>query len=295
MPLDTTDCRILIVDTIPARLACYDTDRKIMWINTYSAMLLGKSPQQLIGKTCCEVWQNCTQPFLDCHIIRALNTGEPQKAEIKTAQDRIWSLKASPQKNEKGNIQFVCEYGHDITERVKLKELEDDINAITRHDLKSPAIAALNTVRLIKDDDNLNQDQRELLDELEKNGKHMLEIINHTLNHQKIERGDYVPDIKKVNALEILKDVRSSFNYETEQKKLSFTILLNGKFAENDSKFFIDAEENLLHTALINIVKNAIEASPPRSNVTIEASDEVNKKINIRNQACPVKIASVFV
>lgn len=289
------DCRNRIVDAVPARLVCYDTDRKILWINDYSAQLLGRQPEALLGKTCCEVWQNCSQPFMDCHIIKALRTAEPQKAEIETAQGRIWSLKVCPQKDESGRISFLCEYGHDITERVRLKELEDDINAITRHDLKSPAIATLNTVRLIKNDENLTTDQRDLLQELEKNGRHMLEIINHTLTLQKIERGEYESTIKRINILEILKDVSSSLLDQVEKKNLRFLILVNGEETREGEAFFVNAEENLLRTALMNLIKNAVEASPPDETVTLEAEDGPPRKLSIHNHgAVPAEIREKF-
>lgn len=294
MPCTQDQCRSRVVDIAPARLACYDSDLKIIWINEYSARLLDKKPADLIGRQCCQVWQNCEQQCRRCHMTKALETGEPQSAEIDTPHGRIWSLTAFPQKDVQGRIAFICEYGRDVTADKTIKTLEDEINAITRHDLKSPAIATLNIVRLIKDDDNLTQDQRELLKELERSGRHMLEIINQTMTLHKIEKGQYQAKMQRLDCLEVVRDVCAYFG-EQRQGESPIRILVNGQEARPDSACQIHAEENLLRTALMNIIKNACEASPPGQEVTIDISCEKSKTIAVRNKgAVPASVRHDF-
>lgn len=278
------DCRSHIADSIPARLACYDLERKILWINEYSAELLGKEVEELIGHPCCEVWQNCKQPFMECHIVRALKTGEPQQAEIETPHGRTWALMAFPRKDENGGLAYVSEYGRDITASKKLKKLEDEINAITRHDLKSPALATLNIVRLMKDDDNLTPDQRELLQELERSGNHMLEIINQTLTLHKIEQGNYEAVIRRLNCLNVVREVCAYFKQHRSAMDKKIIVLVDGSKPGKQSACYVNAEESLLRTALMNIVKNALEASPPGEDVTIDIRNGRTRTIRIRNK-----------
>lgn len=277
-------CREHILDTIPARLACYDAERRLLWINRHSARLLGKTPEQLLGQTCCEIWQKCAQPFKECHLIRAIRTGEPQEAEIETPQGRIWSLAAFPCSDEEGKIAFISEYGHDVTAAKRLSALEDEINAITRHDLKTPAIATLSIVRLMKSADNLTEDQHDLLEELERSGTQMLEIINQTHTLRRIEQGKYEPELRPVDCVAVTRDVRSYFRQQCSARNADIRILLNGTDADDRTACFVPAEENLLRTALMNLVKNACEASPSESDVLIEIECGQPKTIRVRNK-----------
>jgi len=295
MPCSQEECIHRVVDEVPARLACYDNELRVLWINSYSASLLGKSPSELLGRKCCDVWQNCKQQCRKCHMTRALETGDSQVAEIDTPRGRIWSLTAFPQKNERGSIEFICEYGHDITADKKLKELEDEINAITRHDLKSPAISAVNTARLIQDDGNLTRDQRELLTELEKSGQHMLEIINQTLTLHKIEKGQYRAELHELDCVAVARDVRACFSGQQESGGCLIRLLVQGRDAVKDDTCLVMAEENLLRTALMNIVKNACEASPPGREVTIAICGQKRKTIAVGNAgAVPPEVRDDF-
>ncbi len=295
MPFPKEECRDHILETIPARLACYDPARRLLWINPHSTGLLGRTPEELLGRTCCEVWQRCEQPFMDCHLTRAIRTGESQEAEIKTAQGRVWSLTAFPCFDEEGKIAFISEYGHDVTAATRLKNLEDEINAITRHDLKTPAIATLSIVRLMKAAENLTPDQYELLDELERSGTQMLEIINQTHTLRRIEQGEYEPELQPVDCVAVGRDVRSYFRQQYTARDADIRILLNGTDAGMDAACHVLAEENLLRTALMNLVKNACEASPTGSDVFIEIERGEPTVIRVRNKgAVPQHVRDDF-
>lgn len=288
------DCRGHLIDAIPARLACYDKERRVIWINRYSAEMLGAEAEELVGRTCCEIWQRCRQPVLQCHLIKSIQTGMPQQAEVTTAQGTVWSLMAFPYHDERGELVCIAEYGHDVTTAKRLKELEDDVNAMTRHDLRSPAIAALNVVQLLKKADNLTTDQRDLLDELHRSGRHMLETINQTLALRQIEQGGFEPALRTVDCVELAREVRASFQGgRTAQSRIR--IYRDGLEVGGNVACHVVAEENLLRTALMNIVKNACEASPSGEDVAIELECEEGVTIRVRNKgAVPREIRDAF-
>lgn len=288
------DCKNHIFDVIPARLACYDTQRRVIWINRYSAEMIGAEAEELVGRTCCEIWQQCQQPVQRCHLVESLRTGKPRKAEITTAQGAIWSLRAFPRHNERGELVCVSEYGLDVTSAKRLKELEDEVNAITRHDLRSPAITALSVVQLLKRAENLTRDQRELLDELNRSGNHMLEIINQTLALRQIEQGEFKPEMRHVDCIKLARETRFSFQKQPRTYS-DIRIYFNGLEVDEDVVCHVVAEESLLKTALMNLVKNACEASPPGEPVVIEIESGEETTIRVRNKgAVPRDIRDTF-
>ena len=183
-------CKDHLFDRMEARLTCYDRERRILWVNAYAASMAGSSPEDLVGVSCCRAWQNCSQPFQKCHVIQALESGLPKSVELDTPDGRSWFLTAYPMQGPDGRVEIVGEYGRDVTEEKRNQQLRDEINAITRHDLKGPAINAVTVAKLLDRGDNLTDTQRELLHELRHSGEHMLEIINQTLVLHKIDKGD---------------------------------------------------------------------------------------------------------
>ncbi|EFL50903.1 PAS/PAC sensor signal transduction histidine kinase [Solidesulfovibrio fructosivorans JJ]] len=281
-----------IVDIIPIRLACYDKELRLIWINSYAASIIGKPASELLGRNCCQIWQKCKQPFMRCHMVQAKESGTPQTAEIATPDGRTWLLYAFPETDADGQLLMIYEYGQDITERKRVKELEEEIQAITSHDLKSPAINAVHVAQLLARADNLTDEQHELISELESAGRSMLEIINGTLTLYRIEKGNYKPRIETVKLETIVGEARDMVAALSQSAGIPIDIELKTKSKE---EFMIQSEPSLLRTAIINLLKNAVEASPTGERVIVRAIPGPPPLISIMNKgAIPAAIRSQF-
>lgn len=281
-----------IVDIIPIRLACYDKELRLVWINKYSASIIGKHAAELLGRNCCQIWQKCEQPFMRCHMVLAREWGTPQTAEVSTPDGRTWLLYAFPEIDEQGRLFMIYEYGQDITERKRVKELEDEIQAITSHDLRSPAINAVHVAKLLSRAGNLTDEQHELIAELELAGRSMLEMINGTLTLYRIERGNYKPHIETVNLKTIAGEARDMVGALSQFAGVPIEIDLK---TESKEEFMVYCEPSLLRTAIINLLKNAVEASPAGERVLVQAVSGPPPVIHIMNKgAVPAAIRSRF-
>jgi PAS domain-containing protein len=71
---------------------------------------------------------------VNCPIIRARETGEPQQLETTTPDGRHWFIRGYPVFNEQGQIIGLTEFGQDITERKRageaLRESEERFKAL---------------------------------------------------------------------------------------------------------------------------------------------------------------------
>ena len=83
-------------------------------------------------------------------------------------------------------------------------ELREDVERITRHDLKNPLQVIIGGPTIIKMEDNLSQQQTEFLDMIVDAGKRMLEMINRSLDLYKMERKTYRLKAESVEIIEIL-------------------------------------------------------------------------------------------
>lgn len=284
-------CPSRIADVIQVRLACYDSDLRLVWINEYSASLLGRFIQELLGQTCCRIWQNCDQPIQRCHMIRAKETESPQTAEITTPDGRVWLLQAFPEFDGQGRLKYINEYGRDITEEKRVRQLEKDIQAITRHDLKTPAINAVYVSRLLGEADNLSPSQRELVEALSRAGQEMLETINNTLVLYRIELGDYEPSLETVDCVKVMREALEILSNHPRASEVKVELEMSCEMDECN----VPGDFQLLRTAFLNFLRNAVEASPRGDNVMVEATSGPPVIVSIFNKgAVPADIRGRF-
>ena len=70
-------------------------------------------------------------------------------------------------------------------------ELREDIERITRHDLKTPLNFIIGAPGLLLDEANLTEDERSTVQLIQDSGYRMLDMINLSLDIYKMEQGLY--------------------------------------------------------------------------------------------------------
>jgi sensor histidine kinase regulating citrate/malate metabolism len=111
-----------LLDAISDNLNLISPDLRIVWTNAATARQLKKSPSEILGKYCYNLWHNRQEPCEICPVQRTLKTGNQESDTVTTPDGRIWDLRAFPIKDESGQIVNVIEVGRDITDQKKLAE-----------------------------------------------------------------------------------------------------------------------------------------------------------------------------
>ena len=185
------------------------------------------------------------------------------------------------------------EQNQELTEAASLRE---DVERITRHDLKTPLNAIIGFPRIMMMDENLSAEQTEYLKMIEESGLMMLEMINLSLDMFRMERGVYQFQPVPVNVSQVIRRIINDTEPLVTAKRLSVKILINGKAAGSEEGFSAHGEELLCYSMLANLIKNAFEASPERGRITVELADEEEMSvIRIHNRgAVPGNIRDRF-
>lgn len=171
----------------------------------------------------------------------------------------------------------------DITERKHLEALRDDVEQIMRHDLKTPLSTVIHAPELLREDLELDEEQSMLLDELQKAGRRMLDMINRSLDMMKMERGTYRLDPEPLDAVELIRTVAYDLRPLADKQRARVEIRTpQGPVAE-DETFLIHGERLLCYSMLGNLIKNALEAAPPDSTVTLTLAAGQERTIAIHN------------
>jgi len=183
----------------------------------------------------------------------------------------------------------------DVTERKKAELLREDVERMTRHDLKSPLTAILTLPQLIKREGGLSKRQEDMVDLAQSAGYRMLHMINQSLDLYKMESGTYELRPAPVDLLPILDNIAAEFRGVIEGKDLTIAVNLRGKPREEGDAFTVRGEEMLCYTMLANLIKNALEASPEGETVALALDDVVEPRIVIHNMgAVPASIRGSF-
>ncbi|MBS3817087.1 MAG: PAS domain-containing protein, partial [Candidatus Thermoplasmatota archaeon] len=112
----------LVLDTTEELVVYQDADQKINWVNRVAAETVDKAPEELKGKKCYEVWGTGDELCEGCPVKKTIDTGTGQEGERKDEEGNHWLIRASPEKNEEGEVVGVVEVALDITKRKEAEE-----------------------------------------------------------------------------------------------------------------------------------------------------------------------------
>lgn len=114
--------KTLILSSMSERVLFYDLNMRIIWANRAAEELAGLTSEQMVGRSCYEVWQKSDRPCAGCPILTVLITGKEQEGEMSTPDGRVWFMRVYPVRDESGNMVGIVEVSMDITERKLAQE-----------------------------------------------------------------------------------------------------------------------------------------------------------------------------
>lgn len=283
----------LLLDSAGEGIVGLDLNGQITFVNQAAARLLGYLADELMGKNLHGLTHHTTvsgenYSFLDCPIQQSLEHG----TIVTISDDIFWRSDNStmpakyistPIINNDGICGAVVTFS-DITAEKKDEAMRQDIERITRHDLKTPLNGIIGIPGMLLEDDNLTDRQRNFLELLKDSGYRMLEMINESLNMFKMEKGTYEFCPLRVDLLTIIRTILAE-SMELKAKGLAVVITVDGiPRAEGDS-FLVQGEKLLCYSMLANLLKNAIEASPEGGTINIALNQGAPMaEISIQNQ-----------
>jgi len=193
------------------------------------------------------------------------------KARVKNHLD----LKLARESLEKKNSRLE-EQNRELLEAARLRE---DVERITRHDLKAPLNPIIALPRMMLEDESLSEKHAEYLKMVEESALRMLNMINLSLDLFKMERGIYELQPVPVNVMQVIGKIMNDLGEISERRGLAVNVLINGKSAGREDSFSVRGEELLCYSMLANLVKNAMEASPKKERIDIWLSGESDASV----------------
>jgi two-component system, sensor histidine kinase and response regulator len=176
---------------------------------------------------------------------------------------------------------------------LELARLRESVEHIARHDMKGPLAGVIGMVQALTYDNTLNSEQIRQLHKAENTAFEVLDMINLSSELFKIETGRYKLDAKPIKVGSMLQRIAEILRTTFINKHLVLEIDTDVAAEGGDLKAMGDA--TLCYSMFQNLIKNACEAAPELSQVSITLHDEVPLHILIQNTgAVPAEIRGRF-
>ena len=165
---------------------------------------------------------------------------------------------------------------------VDAAQLREDVERITRHDIRGPLAGALGVLQAVLEDGDLGRKQAEQLRLVEDITLRVLGMINLSAELYKIETGRFVLKPAPVKLGELLRRIVETDRVTYAEKHLAISV---------DTDMPVGAEPplamgdlTLCFSAFQNLIKNACEAAPTHSKVSIRLLNKTPLRIEIENK-----------
>lgn len=176
---------------------------------------------------------------------------------------------------------------------LELARLREDVEHITRHDMKGPLSGVIGLVQALAEDDAMNNRQVGQLRVVEKTALQLLDMINLSSELFKIETGRFKLDARPVAIGDILRRIVEILRATFAEKHLVISVDTDVPVGNKVLEVLGDAM--FCYSVFQNLIKNACEAAPEKSRVSITMIDAAPLRIVIQNKgAVPAEIRERF-
>lgn len=158
----------------------------------------------------------------------------------------------------------------DVSDSKRLEILRDDIERMTRHDLKNPLNSIIGLPAVILSDKEMPREEiDEYLQLIRQTGYKMLDMVNINLDLFKMEQGTYEFEPEPVDFAAMLRRFGLEAAGKLRAREVGLEVLLDGAPAGERGRFVMLGQELPCWSMLWNLVENAIQASPKGGTVTV--------------------------
>jgi PAS domain S-box-containing protein len=254
-------------------------DYVIKNINKAVSRRLGKPAEEIIGKKCYEVFHGMNEPWPDCPHQKTVETRKASMKEVENLHlDGTFITSSSPIFDISGQFIGTVNVVSDVTEMKNLREkliktermaALGEVAARVAHEIRNPLISLGGFARRLTK--SLDGSLKEYADIIVKEVTRLEGILNEILSFVKEVR-----ILKEtINSQNLMEDALSLIQSEIDEKSINLV-----RQYEESAEIFVDP--NRFKEALLNILKNAVQAVAEKSSIFV--------KTYTKNGACVFEI-----
>jgi signal transduction histidine kinase len=164
-------------------------------------------------------------------------------------------------------------------------KLREDVEQITRHDIKTPLLGVLSGITYLENYTTLDREQKDMLDDMRHTANTGMDLISRSLDLYKMETGAYEYTPAEVNILSACRRVSDDLAELARRQNVALEVLFGDRPLTREDELPLSVEENLFYAVLANLVKNGIEASEPGDTVSLRMAVNGGFTVAVHNPA----------
>jgi len=182
------------------------------------------------------------------------------QSHVLSATKNIADVKSSQQEAEKPN------------------QAKSEFLSAMSHELRTPLNSILGFGQLLESspEDPLNEDQKDNLTHILKNGRLLLDLINEVLDLSKIEAGMVEFSIEDVSTMEIIEDCLPSILGIAEDRGIDIFVT-----CATEHDLYVNADQMRLKQVLLNLFSNAVKYNRENGTISVQIDDAREGSVRI--------------
>jgi PAS domain S-box-containing protein len=266
-------------------------DRRIMFANRYLTRAFGRDLTGL------DAPQTLLKDPAQCQLLGAnpafRANGDTLSRELLFANDR-WYLCAAKITPWIDTDRVILVVAVDVTQARQAATIREDMDRIMRHDLRSPLNGIINLPLMLAESSALNEDDRCLLQAISDSGRKMLRLIDSSLALYRLESGTYALDRGPLNLDEEFRKTEHELLHLVRAKQIGIAYEHHPKRSSGQPTL-IHADTITVPFLISNLMKNAVEAAPDNTTVTVRIALDHDLEVAIHNSGeVPAEIQDRF-
>ena len=171
----------------------------------------------------------------------------------------------------------------------KTLHTREEVERISRHDLKTPLVQIASITGTLRSVRRPIVEEEALLVALEATARRAMKMLKLAVDFYPIEDGRYEFTPEPVDLVSMVHRVCDTFGAQAATKQIEFSL------RPEPSELWAQADVVLCETILENLMKNAIEAAPAGSRITVRIRDGLRVRVSIHNRgAVPQAVRANF-
>jgi len=196
-----------------------------------------------------------------------------KKNQIKTNVKEIFELNENFT-NMGEKVKKTIDVQKEYVEKLKIMDRKKvEFSSMVSHELKTPLVPILGYVQMLQKEEllgDLNEKQREAVDEIYLSTIKLERLVGDILTTQKLDLGKLIFDKKNINISDLLHEIIKEFELEATERKIN----ISTNFNENLQIF---SDKDRINQVFSNLIKNSIGfVSSNTGDIVIGANDSSN-------------------
>lgn len=264
-----------IVESIGDGVFVVDSNGIIILFNNMCSVLSGYRKKETIGKPYKDVLKfvdedkkSDNSKFIEYVLKSGKSRSMPPKTNLVRKDGKEISVadSASPLKNKNGEVIGAVVVFRDVSQEREIDRSKTEFVSLASHQLRTPLTAIMWDSEMLSESarENLDDEQKELLDDILYSNKRMIDLVNSLLNISRIDIGNFIVKPEECDVIEVTMDLIGQLKNQISSQNIT----LHKEFEEDLP--IIMADKNLIRIIVQNLLTNAVKYTKQNGNVWIK-------------------------